>query len=333
MIIVVLLFILGLITIIKGGDIFVDSAVWLARATGMPNMLVGATVVSLATTLPELFVSSIATYRGAQEIAIGNAIGSTICNIGLILALSAVFMPSIVDRATLRSKGLLMIVTTMTVFVLSRDRVLTSKEGLILISLLAYYVYLNIMEVKKAKNAAVLEVASEATVNTDRNTIIINMLMFILGALLMVIGARLLVDNSIEIARLFNIPEAIISVTIVALGTSLPELTTTVTAIVKRHNDLSIGNIIGANILNGAMILGISALVSTNGLVISSRGVSVFNSVNEIPQTLYIDIPVALILMIVAIFPSLRKGRLSRSQGIVMLTIYITYLVFLKMSF
>lgn len=333
MIFIFFLFILGLITIIKGGDIFVDSAVWLAKATGMPNMLIGATVVSLATTLPELFVSSIATYRGAQEVAIGNALGSMVCNIGLILALSAIFMPGKVNRSTLASKGLMMIATTIAVFLMGADKVLTSKEGVVLLFILIIYIFMNILEARAVKNFAIREAALETIAHTEGIDTIINILKFILGALLMVIGARLLVDNSIEIAKYFKIPEAIISVTIVALGTSLPELTTTITAIVKRHNDLSIGNIIGANILNGAMILGVSALVSANGLAINNRSINVFNDVKIIPQALYIDIPVALLLMSLMVIPSLIRGKLSRSQGIFMLIVYITYLSFLGTSF
>jgi cation:H+ antiporter len=332
MFIVSVLFIIGLLITIKGGDIFVDSAVWFARVTGMPNLLIGATIVSLATTLPELFVSSIASLKGSPEVAIGNAVGSTVCNIGLILALSVIFMPGRVNKNTLGKKGFLMIISTMIMFFFSLDEVMTFYEGLALIGLLLVYVYINLQEVKYNKSHAIEEIASAGVVRKDKKTVAIRVSSFILGTLLMVTGARLLVDNGIKLADFLGIPQAIISVTLIALGTSLPELTTTITAIVKKHHDISIGNIIGANILNVTMILGTSALLSSNGLILNSRSISVFNNVYNIPQTLYVDTPISLLLMSVVVIPGLIKGKLTRPQGVVMLGIYIAYLAFLGIS-
>jgi cation:H+ antiporter len=332
MLIAILLFIIGLIIIIKGGDLFVDSAVWFAKVTGMPNILIGATIVSLATTLPELFVSTIATYRGAPEVAIGNAVGSSICNLGLILALSMLFMPGAADKGTLKKKGLLMIFSTLVVFFLSFDMVLSVYEGFVLISLLVVYVYMNVRDVKGNKSEGYREAASELVVSKDRKVVIVNVLQFVFGAIFIVLGARLLVDNGIIIAEALKIPAAIISVTLIALGTSLPELVTTITAIVKKHHDISVGNIIGANILNATMILGVSSLTAAEGLVITERTINILNRVYVIPQTIYIDIPVSLVLMFIAIIPSIISGRLKRWQGGMMLFGYVGYLVFLAVT-
>ncbi|MCM8712110.1 calcium/sodium antiporter [Clostridium sp. SYSU_GA19001] len=331
MLLVFLLFALGLFIIIKGGDIFVDAAVWFAKVTGMPNILIGATVVSLATTLPELFVSTIASFNGAPEVAIGNAIGSTICNIGLILALSMIFMPGNVDKTSVRNKGLLMIGSTIVVMLLSLDKVMYFYEGLILLLLLIFYVYLNIKEVKSNKEIAVESISSEE-IQRDRKIVITNISKFVLGSVLIVFGARLLVDNGIKIAEFLKVPQAVVSLTLIALGTSLPELITTITAIVKKHYDISVGNIIGANILNVTMILGTSSIFSSNGLVINNRTLNIFNNVYVIPQTLYIDIPVSLLQMIIVVLPAMLFGKLKRWQGITVLTIYISYLIFLGVS-
>jgi cation:H+ antiporter len=332
MVYVGLLFTLGLIIIIKGGDMFVDSAVWFAKVTGIPNILIGATIVSLATTLPELFVSTIATFQGAPEVAIGNAVGSTICNLGLILALSMIFMPGKIEKYVLKSKGGLMIVSTFVAIILSLDRLVNFYDGLILLALLALYVYMNIIEVKNSKAVVLDEAAAEFAVNKDRNSVIINGLQFAAGAVLIVLGARLLVSNGISLAEFFGIPQSIISLTLIALGTSLPELVTTITAIVKKHHDISVGNIIGANILNTTMILGTSAVTAARGLIITERTINVFDNAYTIPHTLYVDIPVSLLLMFLVVIPSLFSGKLKRWQGGTAILIYAAYIVFLGAS-
>jgi cation:H+ antiporter len=332
MLIVVLLFILGLIIIIKGGDMFVDSAVWLAKITGMPNLLIGATVVSVATTLPELFVSTIASVKGVSDVAIGNAVGSTICNIGLILALSIVFMPGKINKISMRNKGLLMISATIIVVLMSLDRLMVFYEGLILIAILCLYVYMNIIEVKSARNKAHEEAAVEVAGSKTGKIAAAYISKFVFGAVFMVFGARLLVDNGVKIADFFRIPQAIISVTLIAIGTSLPELITTVTAIVKKHYDISVGNIIGSNILNVTMILGASTLTSSRGLQISSRAINMLNRSYDIPQTLYIDTPITLVFMLIVLVPALITGKLKRWQGVVLLMSYAAYLIFLGIT-
>ena len=328
-----ILFIVGLVVIIKGGDYFVDSAVWIAKITGIPNILIGATIVSLATTLPELFVSSIATANGAPDMALGNAVGSTICNIGLILAISLIFMPGKIDKKSFAQKGILMIGSTLILLFFSRDGVLVKSEGAVLFLLLLVYVLLNIKEAKNSR-ISTEEVAIEMEVSTrktlDSKEIVINSAKFIFGTAFIVLGANLLVTNGQTIAKFLNIPDQIISLTLIALGTSLPELVTAISAIVKKEHGISIGNILGANILNVTMILGTSSFIAPNGLVLSSRDITVFGKTFlNVPQTLNIDIPVSLILMALVVLPGLLRGRFRKVNGIILLCIYITYIAFL----
>lgn len=339
MLVVALLFILGLVVIIKGGDLFVDSAVWLAKITKIPNLIIGATVVSLATTLPELFVSTIASVQGFNDIAIGNAVGSTLCNLGLILALSIIFMPGMINKTSLRKKGLLMIAVTLTILLMSLNRVMYFYEGLILIAVMCLYFYINIKEIKSTRNS-LSEKEFETSVNiqinekpkTTKKTATANILKFIFGTAFIIIGANLLVNNGVKIADYFGIPQAIISVTLIAIGTSLPELVTTLTAIIKKHYDIALGNIIGANILNFTMILGASAIASSSGLRLSDRIISVFNSNYSIPQTLYIDIPLSLLFMFIVLVPAFLTGKLKRWQGVTLLILYTFYLIFLGIT-
>ncbi len=336
---VFVLFIVGFILIVKGGDWFVDSSVRIAEETGIPKILIGATIVSLATTLPELLVSVVASLRGAPDMAIGNAIGSTICNIGLILGITALFLPGKIEGA-FKSKGILMILSTTVLIFFARDRIITKFEGIFLLALLVYYIYLNLKEVKectRSKKSCVtnyeeaLDIVDEGI--DENNGMIKIILQFIGGAAGIVIGARLLVDNGIIIAEMINVPEQVISLTIIALGTSLPELVTAITAIRKKCYSISVGNIIGANILNITMILGFSSIIAKQGLIISTRDIDLFGKVFEnVVQTLYIDIPISLILMFMVVIPVIVSKQLKRYNGIMMLLTYFVYIVFLAVS-
>lgn len=325
--ITLLLFLTGLIIIIKGGDLFVDAAVWFATITGIPTIIIGATIVSLATTLPELFVSVLASSTGSPDMAIGNAVGSTICNIGLILSTSILFAPSVVNRKLFSEKGSLMIASTILLLIFSLDATITKSEGVVLFVILAVFIWLNLKHLK-GSNILVDNKNLEKKANTKK--ILINIAKFAVGTIFIIIGAQLLVDNGKTIAVYYNVPEKIISLTLIALGTSLPELTTSITAIVKGHEGISVGNIIGANILNNTMILGTASITTKSGLIISKGDISLFGKVFEnIPQTLYVDLPVSLSLMLVLIISGVYNRKLKRTTGVVLLSIYIAYLAFL----
>ena len=321
----VLLFVIGLAIIIKGGDWFVEAAVWLAEITGVPKMLIGATIVSLATTLPELFVSLFAVTGGSQALGIGNAIGSVICNTGLILALSIAVRPSTIEKELFFKKVAIMVLSLAAVFIFSLDGTLTRLESVPLVVLLGLFVYMNIRHARRSMLEAQKQVRH---INTNTKSTLINIGKFVLGAAGIVIGAQLLVNNGVKIAAALGVSEGIIGVSIIAIGTSLPELVTTLTALRKKETSLGIGNILGANILNIALILSVCGLIAPNGLSIGAETMSF--GAKSISRTLCIDMPVAALLFaILIIVPVLMKGKLKRLQGIIMLAVYIGFIALL----
>ena len=329
----IVLFIIGLVVIIKGGDLFVDSAIWVAKVTGIPNIIIGATIVSLATTLPELFVSTIATIGGSPDIAIGNAIGSIICNTGLILAISMIFMPGRVDKNSFMPKAFIMVISTILLLLFSTNGNINIIEGLMLLLVLIYYIRQNLKEAKQSMGSsseAAVAVEESSIEKPTKKIIAKNVVMFICGAALIVIGANLLVDNAQIIAKYFNVPEGIVSLTVVALGTSLPELVTAITSIMKKEGGVAVGNIIGANILNITMIVATCGIISKDGLVINARNLLIGDTrfVN-FHQTLLLDIPVALVMMLLIIMPVMLKGKYTKKNGIALLSVYVLYIGFL----
>ncbi|KAB3533115.1 calcium/sodium antiporter [Alkaliphilus serpentinus] len=329
-IITVLLFILGLIIIIKGGDWFVESAVWLAKVTGIPSVLIGATIVSVATTLPELLVSTIATYQKFYDVAIGNVVGSLVCNIGLILGATALLSPIKISRKSFALKSGFMLSICIIVFMMSWDKMITGFEGSILLILFGIYIAMNILEFKgKNKGAG----DGMERIQYDKTHATKNIFMFVLGAVFITVGARLLVTNGVAIAKLIGIPEQVVSLTLIALGTSLPELITAITSVVKGHHGISVGNIIGANILNMVMVIGLSSKIAEEGLVISYQNVMVGATIYNIPQTLYLDLPVALGLMAILFIGGGLLGKINRWIGAILLSVYSIYIFTLARLF
>lgn len=314
MFLAVLLFVIGLVLIIKGGDFFVDAASWIAEVSGIPNFIIGATIVSIATTLPELLVSIMATAGGQTGIAVGNAVGSVTANTSLILAISLVFAPCVVSRKQFGLKGFLMILSSVLLFVLSLSGHLKLLPSLLLFIVLGVFVYENIVSAKKEGEKV------ERRRIENKKEIVVNILKFIFGAAGIVVGARLLVDNGTVIAEKLGVPDSIIGVTMIAIGTSLPELTTAIIALVKKKGNLSLGNIVGANIIDMTLILPICSAVSGGTLVVSN-------------QALRLDMPVCILAGLVAIVPTFIFGKTKRYQGIALLVIYAAYIVLLLKYF
>lgn len=308
------LFALGLFIIIKGGDAFVDAAAWLSEVTGIPKLIVGATVISLATTLPEQFVSAIATAQGSIGIATGNAIGSVIANIGIGMAMSLIAGTAVISISSFAPKALLMMGTAVTLMVLGLDGSVSIFDGVILLVILAFYIGSNVKSAARAQK----EMPAEARPLATPATVAQNGAKFVLGAAGIILGANLLVDNGKIIAAALGVSEEVIGLTIIAVGTSLPELVTAVSAIVKKEAALTVGNVIGANIIDTALILPLCAFISGGTLEISR-------------STVFVDIPVALALMAVAIFPTLKNKGFKKWQGIVLLGIYIVYISYVVM--
>ncbi len=324
------MFTLSLIIIIKGGDWFVESSVWVAKITGLPSVLIGATIVSIATTLPELLVSSIATYNQYYDIAIGNVIGSTICNIGLVLGVVTILSPIKINRKSFFIKGNFMLLSAIVLLIFLKDTIITSSEGNILLILFVIYIIVNILELKsESKRSSNIGVS----ISSSNNEVLKNIIKFIGGALLIVIGAEMLVRSGVDIARLLKIPEQVISLTLIALGTSLPELITAISSVLKGEQGISVGNILGANTLNILMVLGISSKIGEAGIVTSYQNVMLGNKIYNIPQTLYLDLPVSLLLMVILILGGISSRKIGRRAGLLMLVTYIMYLTTLAKFF
>ncbi|MDR0315201.1 MAG: calcium/sodium antiporter [Oscillospiraceae bacterium] len=307
--IVILFFIIGLILIIKGGDYFVDAASWIAEVSGIPKFIIGATIVSLATTLPEFLVSLFATFDGKTDIAVGNAVGSITANTGLIMAISIIVIPAVIKRKTFAPKAIMLLVALASLLVISYGGEL--KIGGVIIMLVIFIAFM-IENIRFAKNNT-----SEKKIKIkDKKEVAINIVKFIGGTAGIVLGADLLVDYGSALARIIHMPESIIGVTLIAIGTSLPEFVTTLTAISKKQSSLSIGNIVGANIIDATMILPICAFANGGSLPVDS-------------QTILFDLPTSLGVAAIAILPTLFMSKFSRWQGAFMIFVYIAYVVVL----
>lgn len=308
-IVVVLLFLLGILLIVKGGDLFVDASTWIAVKSGIPKFIIGATIVSLATTLPELLTSAIAAMHGNVDIAVGNAVGSVTANLGLIMGISIVCMPSEIRRNQIAFKGILMLLACALLYALSAGGQLQAGPSMLLLVLFAIFLIENVMTARKS-----MKNESNEGVLDSRNVVMMNMAKFVGGVAGIVIGAQLLVDNGSALARILGVPESIIGATLIAVGTSLPELVTTLTAISKREGSLSIGNILGANIIDLTMILPVSSILAGGTLTISA-------------QASLLDLPACLAVGLLAVLPPLIAQKFFRLQGVLMLLFYLAYVV------
>ncbi len=307
MISTVLLFVLGLVLICIGGDRLVDAAVAIAGKMKIPQIVVGATIVSLGTTLPEILVSTTAAFGGSAAIAAGNSFGSIICNTALIAGISQSIRPAErVGAASLAWRSIFFFLTVglMEVYGLLRgayDR----PVGILLLAAFVLYACLNVRLSSGEDN-------EEEADNGEDVSIPKQLLILAVCAALLYAGANLLVDNGILIAQTLGVPERVIAVTFIALGTSLPELVTSLMSLIKGYGNVGLGNVIGANILNLLLVIGIPAAV---------QGIPLER------QTLLVDIPLAIAVMAVLLVPILIRKKSSRVQGITLLGIYLLYCI------
>ena len=312
MLIPVLLFIVGLLFLIKGGDWFVDGASSLARRFHLPELLIGATVVSIGTTLPEVMVSTMSALSGHGEIAYGNAIGSVICNAALIAAITIAVRPGRVDPKTLKTPVAFFFAAAaiycIAAYVFGR---FTRVMGIIMLAVFVAYMAANVLQMKNTP-------AGEQEASEEEMPLAKTLILLVLGAVLIAAGANLLVDNGTLIAQALGVPESVIALTFVALGTSLPELVTAITSLAKGHSDLSLGNIVGANVFNLVLVSGMSITLAPFTI---PQSATLFG----INSSLVLDLPVMLAVMLILTVPALVKGKLNRAQGILLLAIYAAF--------
>ena len=312
MLIPVLLFLVGLLCLIKGGDWFVDGATGIARRFHVPELLIGATVVSIGTTLPEVMVSTTSALSGHGEIAYGNAIGSVICNAALIAAITVAVRPGKVDPKSLRVPVLFFFAAAALYTGVAYSTGYFSRPiGFVLLALFVAYIVCNVLAMKNAPAPEEEEDGGESSLGKDLGLLVV-------GAALIAVGANLLVDNGTLIAQALGVPESVIALTFVALGTSLPELVTAITSLAKGHGALSLGNVIGANVFNLVLVSGVSVSLAPFSIPQES-------TLFGINASLVMDIPVMWAVMLLLTVPALLKGKLSRWQGILLLCIYAAF--------
>lgn len=339
-------FFIGLLLICKGGDWFVDAASKLSETLGIPKSVIGATIVSFATTMPEIIVSVAAALQGHSVMAIGNAVGSVSANTGIILAISLFFLPVAIRRQEYFLKIVLYLGTLIMLFFSFTDKIFDKSDCLLLLLAGILFLIENVKNALREKNSMQTKIKKENGRKINGNnrskmknrpekikrvrekkekTYTKDMLLktffwFCVGAVSIVAGSELLVHSACEIAEKLHISEDIISVTIVAMGTSLPELVTTVTAIIKKESSLSVGNIVGANMIDAAFILPICTLLSGEKLPVSV-------------QMSRIDMPICMLISALALLPMLIRKEIKRRDGIIVFSIYAGYLFYIGMLF
>lgn len=317
-----LIFLLGIIaislfTLSKGADILIDEAVIISGYLNIPKAIIGATIVSLGTTLPELSVSTMAAIQGRPDLALGNAVGSIITDSGLIIGLAAIIRPIDIDQDSIKVQGLIQLLAAGLLIVFSlpflsagSTGVITQFMGFIFVALLILYLYWSFKESKK-----------ESLINTNPNAegaskalIAKKLFMMAVGMGIVIFSSKVLIPTVEVTALKLGVPNSIIAATLVAFGTSLPELTTSVKAVLKGYGDLAVGNIIGADILNVLFVIGVSAAVTPEGLIV--------------PDIFYkIHFPaMAIILLTFGITIRNKGNRIRRREGFLLMSFYIVYL-------
>ena len=319
MIVSVLLFAVGFLLLIKGGDWFVDGATGIARRFHLPDIIVGATVVSIGTTLPEVMVSATGAMLGQGAMAYGNAIGSIICNTALIAAISVTFNPGPVNVKTMKMPVIFFFSSAalycVAAYLLGE---FPRWMGLVMLTIFVIYLILNVRQGLKNPDEAEGE---EEDGDAKPRTLLMELVLLVVGAALIAVGADLLVEHGTIIAQTLGVPETVIALTFVALGTSLPELVTTITSLKKGHASLGIGNVIGANVFNLVLVSGLA-------VTLAPFEVPVGKLLMGHNASLVLDIPLMLIVMLLLTVPALTRKKLARWQGIVLLCVYAAFCIF-----
>ena len=314
----VLWFALGLVLLIKGGDWFVDGATGIAKRFNLPDIVVGATVVSIGTTLPEVMVSTTGALQGSGAMAYGNAIGSIICNTALIAAISITCNPGPVNVKSMKTPAVFFFLSA-ALYCLAAYGLGTFPRwmGFVMLGIFVVYMLLTVRNGLRNPDSA----AEEEEEGKERQ--LWQELMFlVIGAAVIAWGADLLVEHGQIIALELGVPETVVALLFVALGTSLPELVTTITSLRKGRASLGVGNVIGANIFNLVLVSGVAVSLAPFDVPVEN---TLLNT--GLNLSLVFDIPVMLLVMSLMIFPALMGKKLSRWQGLVLLGIYAAFCV------
>lgn len=320
MLVSVLLFAVGLVLLIKGGDWFVDGATGIAKRFNLPDIVVGATVVSIGTTLPEVMVSTTGALQGSGAMAYGNAIGSIICNTALIAAISITCNPGPVNVKSMKTPVIFFFLSA-AMYCLAAYGLGTFPRWMGFVMLAVFVVYM-ILTVRNGMKNPDQIAAEEEEEGGKEKKLWQELLLLIAGAAVIAVGADLLVEHGQIIAIELGVPETVVALLFVALGTSLPELVTTITSLRKGRASLGVGNVIGANIFNLVLVSGVA--VSLAPFDVPAENTLLDTGLN---LSLVFDIPVMLGVMTLMTIPALTSKKLGRWQGIVLLGIYAAFCV------
>ena len=300
---------LGFAFVAKGGDLFVDSSVQVGRVLRVPRIVVGGTLVSLATTIPELFVSVRASLAGDTGMALGNAVGSCICNIGLVVATVAMIMPISVDRFEFMKRSLWMLTGCVLVIVFSWDLSLDVRHGVLLLVFAVAYLLWDAFRMGSRRKWTA---DGDADVSDDSDGLLVTLGWFLLGAAFVAIGSELLVRSGRNLAEALGMSSTIIGFSVIAVGTSLPELVTGISSARKGVPDLSLGNIVGANVLNLFLIVGASTTISPPVLDSSIQ---------------WYAFPWLILFCVTLIGVVMKTGAVRRAAGMGLLTMFVLYAI------
>jgi cation:H+ antiporter len=303
---VYLFLVLGLVILLVGGKYLVDGASGIASRFGLSPGLIGLTVVAFGTSAPELLVSVNAALKGNSEIALGNVIGSNIANISLVLGISAILYPIVIYKSVLKLDYLATLLSSILFYILASNGIISRLEGIflfIIMLLLNWYFFRKISPTEE-NNPSEEE-------NQKNKAIIIYIIFLLLGVLGLYYGSDMFVDSAVEISQVFGVSERVIGITVIAIGTSLPEMVTSIIAALKKKTDIAIGNILGSNIMNILAIIGITSMISPIPVA------DIF-----LKQDFIWMLGITLLL-----FPILKsKLQISRWEGLILLSIYGVYI-------
>lgn len=309
-------FLLGLVLLVAGAETLVRGASKLAAAAGVSPLVVGLTIVAFGTSSPELAVSVQSSWRGQGDLALGNVVGSNIFNVLFILGVSALVTPLIVARQVIRQEVPVMILASVLLFVIAMDGRIGRLDAAVLAALLlAYTVFLVVQSRAHARMDTDDETGAQQDSGWDRHWTI--QIALVLGGLcLLVLGSDMLVNAAIDFARAFGVSELVIGLTVVAAGTSMPEVATSVMASLRGHRDIAVGNVIGSNVFNILGVLGISGLVAPGFLEVA-------------PSALAFDLPVMVAVALLCLPIFFTGSVITRGEGVLFLACYVAYTVFL----
>lgn len=320
---VIIIFIVSLIVILKTTDILVENAVILSEIWGLPEMIIGATIISIGTTLPELSSSVIATLKGGGGFALGNAVGSTITNTSLVLGVGVLFGKIPVSKESSRKLSLLIFVVSLLILPIlitkidKENGLLPQWLGVIFLILIPVYILILIKQEEKTKKLKIDSAYyQEMKKDKSKSTIIFNFIKIFLSAIIIALSATSLVDSAEVIAIRIGVSDIVISSTIIAFGTSVPEISTTISAVKSNHGDLALGNVMGANILNILFVLGTSLALSSDGIIVAKN---------------FYNIHIPVLILVLSVYGyfayNKNKNEISKKEGILMISIYLIYII------